>query len=363
MSSNEIVTIVLIIIAPSALLWAFFYLRTRAPGEGGARSAIPRAMRPPPTDEVLEGRRLDRMRIGGVIALFALAIFVVAYWLPERQRQTAFAEKQTDDSIHRGSVIFQPPATLPPNAGPAQFNKLEESISLGMGCANCHGAQAEGGQAPYTDPATGKKVVWNAPPLNNVFQRWDDAIVEFTIKQGRPGTPMPTWGVDYGGPMTDQMVTDVMDWLHSLPDNNKPPGGIPQQCKSPSKGQMLTCGKAIFQARCAVCHGPQGQGKDMSGADYDHRWFQGMALWKGKVTHLTPQQQYDTILNGRRYAFMPAWGAAPSQGIPVPRYPLSKAQIKAVETYERTGLPGAGGSSGGSTGSGPKTSAAGGPGA
>jgi len=347
-SSNEIVTIILIIVVPSALLWAGFYFRTRTPESKRARlSAIPRAMRPPPTDDFLETKRLDRVRIGGIVALFSVTIFIIAYWLPERQRQTAFAQQITAESIHRGSVIFQPPATLPPNATPQQFNKLEESISLGMGCANCHGAKGEGGQAPYTDPITGKNVVWNAPPLNNVFQRWDDTVVEFTIKQGRPGTPMPTWGTQYGGPMTDQMVADVMNWLHSLPTNNQAPTGIPNSCQKPSGKTMLTCGKKIFAARCAVCHGPQGQGKDMSGKSYNQRWFQGLALWHGKVHHLTKDQQYTTIVNGRRYAFMPPWGKAPSQGIPVPPFPLTNQQIQAVEKYERQGLPGAGGSGGG----------------
>ncbi len=352
MTSEQILTIILIIVVPSAVLWIAFMVRNR-PAPRRRTKALPHALRPPPGDDVLEGRRLDRIRIGGILALFGIAVFVVAYWLPEAQRQQAFAKQQMQQSIERGAIIFKPPPVLPPNAGPAQFKKLEDEISLGMGCANCHGANAVGGQATYTDPATGKTVVWNAPPLDNVFTRWDDDIVRFTIEQGRPGTPMPTWGADYGGPMTDQMIDDVMNWLHSLPQNNRPPAGIPDRCRNPKGGDMLSCGKAIFAARCAVCHGPEGQGKDMSGKNFNQRWFQGMALWHGKVRHLTPAQQYDTILNGRRYAFMPDFGAAPSQGIPVPPYPLTNRQIKAVETYERHGLPGAApagkGSSGGGT--------------
>jgi mono/diheme cytochrome c family protein len=337
-SANEILTIALVLLVPSAALWLIFYLRTRPSAKRRLLSGIPSAMRPGPADEVLETRRLERLHIGGILAVLGLAIFIVAYWLPEAQRQQAFAAKQLDDSIHRGKIIFQPPPELPPNASAAQFKKLEQAISLGMGCANCHGPGAEGGQATYTDPATGKKVVWNAPPLNNVFQRWDDDIVRFTIEQGRPGTPMPTWGADYGGPMTEQMISDVMNWLHSLPQNKSAPPKLADGCDKPTRSNMMTCGKAIFQARCAVCHGPQGQGKDESGADYAHRWFQGAALWRGKIKHLTRAQQFTTITNGRRYAFMPEWGEAPPQGIPVPPNPLTKDQIRAVETYERNGL-------------------------
>lgn len=347
MDTNELVTIILIIVIPSLLLWTAFYYRNQTAERRRSRgTAIPRAMRPPPGDDILENKRLDRVRIGGIIALLAISIFIIAYWLPEQTRENAFAKQQLQDSLERGKIIFQPPPELPEDAGPAQFRKLEDAISLGMGCATCHGATGEGGSATYTDPVTGKNVTWNAPPLNNVFTRWDDTIVQFTIEQGRPGTPMPTWGVDYGGPMTDQMVTDVMTWLHSLPQNNQPPPGISDRCKSPSGNDMLTCGKQIFAARCAVCHGPQGQGKDQSGKDFEHRWYQGLALWHGKVTHLTKDQQLVTIVNGRRYAFMPDFGETPAQGITVPPYPLSNKQIEAVEQYERTGLPGAGGGSG-----------------
>jgi mono/diheme cytochrome c family protein len=262
-----------------------------------------------------------------------LAIFIPAYWLPEAQRQAAFTKQFADQSVERGSIIFQPAAVLPPNASAIQFKTIEKSVSLGMGCSNCHGDKGVGGVNQFKDPVSGKNVLYHVPPLDNVFTRWDDEVVQFTIERGRPGTDMPTWGIDYGGPMTAQMVSDVMAYLHSLPGNSKPPS-MPTN----------PTGKQIFAARCAVCHGPQGQGKQdptlvaLPTGGKGPQWWQGAALWKGDVRHLTKAQHMFTIINGRRFAFMPPFGKTPAQGIPAPLYPLTGVEIKAVMDYERNGL-------------------------
>jgi hypothetical protein len=58
------------------------------------------------------------------------------------------------------------------------------------------------------------------------------------------------------------------------------------------------------------------------------------------VRHLAKEQGRDshffTIVNGRRFAFMPPFGEAPAQGIPLPPNPLTDDQIRAVMEYERT---------------------------
>jgi mono/diheme cytochrome c family protein len=390
LSTGDVLLVALVVFVPTALLWALFIVRRGQPGRSPRpRIGIPKALRPGQPDEVLEGNRLERILTWGFIVTLGLAIFIPAYWLPETQRQTAYQNKLTDESIARGKVIFQPPGQLPPNADPLQFKKVEKSLSLGMGCANCHGGDASGGQNVFTDPVTGTKVVYKVPPLNNVFQRWDEDTVRFTIEQGRPGTDMPTWGVQYGGPMTEMMIDDVIAYLHSLPGNQ--PGAekpLPSSCNnlpktsltpSPSassggnKGQtpkpvastgplgqgrpkqpkvspqVMNCGKGIFMARCAVCHGPQGQGKQdtklvplpgtgVPGVPLAKGpiWYQGMALWHGDVRHLSESQHFFTIVNGRRFAFMPPWGESPAQGIPVPPNPLTDDQINAVMQYERT---------------------------
>jgi cbb3-type cytochrome c oxidase subunit III len=325
--SSDVLLVAVIVLVPAALMWAIFIARTGRPGKPPRPSlGIPMALRPAESDEKLEGPRLERILVWGVLSTFSLAIFIPAYWLPERDRQEHFEERFNEESVHRGGLIYQTPPELEEGIGAIEFKEVEEEIALGQNCAFCHGGNAAGGPVPnkFVDPASGDIVEYNAPPLNNVFQRWDEEVIRFTIERGRPGTPMPAWGVEYGGPMTEQMVTDVIAYLKAeFPANSEPPEELSDDAT----------GQEIFEARCAVCHGPEGQGKEDDGG---LGWFQGMALWKGDVTHLDEDLHYTTIVNGRRFAFMPAFGEAPAQGIPVPLYPLTEDQIRAVMEYERS---------------------------
>ena len=338
---ENVLIIIAVVLVPAVLLWAVYLYRSGRPGKPAVLLGIPQALRPGQPDEALEGPRLERILGWGLLSTVALAIFIPAYWLGEFQRQSHFEERFDEESLERGRLIFAVPPPLPEEADPQAFRAVEREISLGMGCANCHGAAvlegeepnedtAGGGQFPFTPPGRADPVQYIAPPLNNVFTRWDEEIVRFTIERGRPGTDMPAWGVEYGGPMTDQMIDDVITWLQSLPGNQNPPEGISDECAQPSGADLESCGREIFEARCAVCHGPQGQGRE------SEPWYPGMALWRGDVRHLNRQQHLATVVNGRRFAFMPQFGETPAQGIPAPPYPLTDRQIEAVIAYERT---------------------------
>lgn len=323
METSDVLLVTLIVLVPAALMWAIFLARSGRPGAPPRpKIGIPQAMRPAEPDEVLEGPRLERIQTWGLIATLATAVFIPAYWLPETQRQEHFQERFDEEAEHRGQLIYSQAPELDEDADAVSFKAIEEAIQLGQNCAFCHGGNGQGGPVPtgFVNPETGERVEYNAPPLNNVFQRWDEEVIKFTIERGRPGTPMPAWGVSYGGPMTEQMVTDVIAYIKSFPENNE----------APELAADAT-GEEIFQARCAVCHGDQGQGKED-----DTLWFSGMALWKGDVNHLDEGQHFTTITNGRRFAFMPAFGEAPAQGIPIPPYPLTEEQIRAVMEYERS---------------------------
>ncbi|HEV2754248.1 MAG TPA: c-type cytochrome [Actinomycetota bacterium] len=335
MSSGDVLMLALVVIVPAALMWAIFLARSGRPGRGPRpHIGIPQALRPGEPDERLEGPRLERIMVGGVLTTISLAIFVPIYWLPEADRQASFQERFDEESLHRGELIFAAPPTLPENAPASEYKELERSISLGMNCALCHGNEAGGGTTQRVDPASGEELVWQAPPLNTVFHRWDEEIVKFTIERGRPGTPMPAWGVEFGGPMTEQMVQDVMAWLKSI---QLPPPELAEACNDALADDALSCssGKEIFEARCAVCHGIRGEGREAEGT-LDDPVKQGLALWKGDVKHLNKDWHRYTIRNGRRFAFMPAFAEAPVQGIPIPPYPLTDKQIEAVLEYERT---------------------------
>lgn len=338
MDTGQVFLIAAVVLGPAAILWGLFWMRQNRGRKPAALLGIPPAMRPGAPDEKLEGPRLERVQIGGVLSLLVLVPFIVFYWLPERQRQEAFVERFEHGSVERGELIYKSPPDLEEDASAIEFKEEEKALSLGQGCINCHGPEGAGGLAnpAYRDPATGYPVAWVAPPLNNVFTRWDDEIVRFTIERGRPGTPMPTWGVEFGGSMTEMMIDDVMAYLHSI---QVPLEEVSENCEDPSSEDRLSCGQEIFEVRCAVCHGPNGEGREGRGTR-EQPWNPGMALWKGDVRHLPMFQgrdsHYTTIVNGRRFAFMPPFGEAPAQGIPIPPNPLTDAQIRAVMAYERT---------------------------
>jgi mono/diheme cytochrome c family protein len=339
MDTGQVLTIAVAVLVPTAILWGIFWSRQNRNQKPAALLGIPPALRPGASDEKLEGPRLERVQLGGVLSLLVLVPFVVFYWLPERERQEAFAHRFEEHSVERGELVYNVAPPLDEEASAQEFKAEEKALSLGQGCINCHGPEGAGGLAnpAYRDPGTGYPVAWSAPPLNNVFSRWDEEIVRFTIERGRPGTPMPTWGVEYGGSMTEMMVDDVIAYLWSI---QEPLPEISEDCKRPTSDTQLECGQEIFEVRCAVCHGPEGSGKESAGTT-EEPWYPGVALWQGDVRHLPaetggPGSHFYTIVNGRRFAFMPPFGEAPAQGIPLPPNPLTDDQIRAVMEYERT---------------------------
>jgi mono/diheme cytochrome c family protein len=61
------------------------------------------------------------------------------------------------------------------------------------------------------------QVVWQAPPLDVALLRYDRAQVRDIITYGRPGTPMPAWGVKSGkGVLNAQGVNDLVNYVESI---------------------------------------------------------------------------------------------------------------------------------------------------
>jgi mono/diheme cytochrome c family protein len=155
------------------------------------------------SDETLEGSRLERMQLLGVLLLVTLVIGLPLYWALEPTRQAGAVSGKAERFRWWGETLFQTTA----NGG---FN-----------CAGCHGGlKGTGGQAPYavTDPKTGevKAVNWYAPALNTVFYRFSKEEVRFILNYGRPFSPMQAWGAPGGGPMTEQNIETLLAYLQSI---------------------------------------------------------------------------------------------------------------------------------------------------
>jgi mono/diheme cytochrome c family protein len=169
-----------------------------------AGPSAPPSRRPGPTDEALEGRLLENYQIAGVALTVFLAVLLPFLYLREPARQEAAASKELKESVRLGKATFE------------EF------------CSRCHGTEAQGGKVErYVTPGVrnAKPTDVQAPDLREIHSRHPDedvATVAWTaIQKGRPPTPMPTWGVRYGGPMNDQQITDIVNYLLSVQSDDK----------------------------------------------------------------------------------------------------------------------------------------------
>jgi mono/diheme cytochrome c family protein len=200
-------TLVLILLVPTALLIIMGLILAITSARQKAAQAGPGAppsRRPGPTDEALEGRLLENYQIAGVALTVFLAVLLPFLYLREPVRQRAAARHEQSESVRLGRATFE------------EF------------CARCHGPEAEGGTVErYVTPGVkdAKPTDVQAPNLREIYSRHpkeDVGTVAWTaIQQGRPPTPMPTWGVRYGGPMNDQQITDLVNYLLSIQGDGK----------------------------------------------------------------------------------------------------------------------------------------------
>jgi mono/diheme cytochrome c family protein len=166
--------------------------------------SAPPSRRPGPTDEALEGRLLENYQIAGVALTVFLAVLLPFLYLREPARQEAAANKELTESVRLGHATYE------------EF------------CARCHGPEAEGGVVKrYVTPGVrnARPTDVQAPNLREIYSRHPDedvaAVAWEAIQKGRPPTPMPTWGVRYGGPMNDQQITDLVNYLLSIQGDDK----------------------------------------------------------------------------------------------------------------------------------------------
>jgi mono/diheme cytochrome c family protein len=185
--------------------WLVYWLLTSSSNrrEVGAELDLAPNRKPYYDDETLEGRRLERVQLYGLLLLVVIVIGLPLYWVLEPDRQAGAREGLTKRLAGWGEELF------------------ETTANGGFNCAGCHGGMnATGGSAPYTltNQATGQvsSVTWTAPALNTVFYRYSEEEVRFILTYGRPGSPMPAWGLDGGGPMNAQQIETLIEYLKTI---------------------------------------------------------------------------------------------------------------------------------------------------
>ncbi|MBO9575365.1 MAG: cytochrome-c oxidase, cbb3-type subunit III [Sphingobium sp.] len=150
-------------------------------------------------------------------------------------------------------------------------------------CVQCHGSGADG-----------VRMGSGYPNLNDDDWLWggDLKALDDTITNGirNPDVPetrqslMPAFGRD--GILTAAQVQDVVSHVRAISGQEKASGAARR-------------GAALFEANCAVCHGPEGKGGRTVGAP---NLTDGIWLYGGGRDALT-----QTVTNSR-HGVMPAWG-------------------------------------------------------
>jgi cytochrome c oxidase cbb3-type subunit III len=128
------------------------------------------------------------------------------------------------------TALAQTPAAN--DATPGQRAGIRTGLALyRLGCANCHGLDAQGAQAPDLVAIMAAGV-----SDQQLFQ---------TIRNGRPGTEMPP------SRAADGDIRQIVAYLRSLEPPASPPAST---AGDPQKGER------IFAANCAACHVVDGHG-------------------------------------------------------------------------------------------------------
>ncbi len=187
MTAN-IITVLAVVVGVAWLgLMVVSALRNRGGEEVAAN------LQPGIDDQQLETRRLEKSQKVAIVGSAFLAISLPLYFLGEANRQEGFVEEFAHESVERGEHL------------------VEE-----FACFSCHGPLGVGGSAPFVEKRSGITVSWEAPPLDDVLYRYDPDELNFWITFGRGNTPMPPWGLAGGGPMNEQQVIDIVNYLGTI---------------------------------------------------------------------------------------------------------------------------------------------------
>ncbi len=189
-------SLVMVVAAVAAVGWLAYLVAGSVRGKGKEDVAV--NLRPGDSNEVLEGKRLDTSLVWSVAFAAFLALSIPIFFLGEVDRQAGFEEEFYETALEHGKKLS---ATT------------EDG---GQNCMGCHGANYVGGAASYVEPRSNVTVTWAAPRLDTIFYRYSREEVRFWLIYGRPGSPMPAWGLAGGGPLNDQEIDDILTHMESL---------------------------------------------------------------------------------------------------------------------------------------------------
>ncbi len=124
-------------------------------------------------------RSLDRYYTWGLVFMVILILGFILYGIQEPTLRARAASQQERTYARLGAGLFA------------------------NNCAACHGHAATGGSAPTLN-------------ARQFLTSTSDQQMHLLIAGGVSGTSMPAWSLDYGGPLTDEQIRQLVTYLRSL---------------------------------------------------------------------------------------------------------------------------------------------------
>lgn len=200
----------------------------------------------------------------------------------------------------------------------AQDCENEQTIESGArlyaeNCALCHGENGQG--------RVGATLAKDWPSIR------PDLRVRETITNGVPGSPMPAWSTDKGGPFSNNEIESLVCYILSW-ESGGPPLIYPtptfklaaEVTAPPGVEGDPNLGARLYQQNCAVCHGESGEGR--IGANLSQ-------VFSSIRPDLLTQS---VIANGVAGSAMPAWSRENGG-------PLTSDEIEDIVAYIMTWAP------------------------
>jgi mono/diheme cytochrome c family protein len=253
-------------------------------------------------DPVLSTSGMSRKIVFAMVALAEAFLLLVAYTANEPFRQSQARELQLEYMQEQGAHHFV------------------------LYCMACHGPTGRG----YLE-----NVDLVGKPLNRADLQSTDPderranvrMIYQTIENGRPGTPMPAWGVANGGPLNYAMINELVELITGgrwdLVQQLIRKEAIPVPTESPITNPVEAGQRIVTQGACAACHAISGtQARGTVGPALD-----GIANRRiAGVLDFTRD-------NVKRWVTNPP---ANKPGTPMPPYQLKEQHLDAIAAYLET---------------------------
>lgn len=167
----------------------------------------------------------------------------------------------------------------------------------GENCAGCHGADGKFGAA----------IALNNPIYLAIV---DDSAMRRAVSDGVPGTAMPPFARNQGGPLTDRQIDIVIAGIRKSWARASDVGAGAPAYSSAAAGDSNR-GAEVYSRYCQSCHGADGKGAQAAGSIVDPSF----------LSLVSDQDLRAIVIAGRPDLAHPDWKGY------VPGQPLTASQV------------------------------------